>query len=127
MVIFIHFPHYNVFLGPLFLGIFDDSNISNLMIKLDNFCFLYDFDDHKILIYVTPLSLEIIDSCGFLSNHDRHSHELLSFLALYSNSRILLTNPTLKKSHVDEIALYRTYVILRNNGHNFSDIISKLI
>ena len=97
------------------------------MIKLDNFCFLYDCDDHKVLIYVTPLSLEIIDSCGFLSSHDRYSDEFLSFLALYSNSRILLTNPTFEKSYFDEIALYKTYVSLRNNGHNFSDIISKLI
>lgn len=114
-----------LFLGHSFIGIFDDCDIHNLMIKLDTFCFLYKCENNYILVYITPLTLEIIDSYGFLSNQTCYPESFLSFLDLYSKTRILMSNPPLNESTKHQCEIYSVYTSLRQNGYHFSDIISR--
>ena len=95
------------------------------MIKLDTFCFLYECGNNHILVYITPLTLEIIDSYGFLSNQTCYPQSFLSFLDLYSKTRILMSNPPLGVSTKHQCEIYTAYVSLRHNGYHFSDIISR--
>ena len=97
------------------------------MVKLDTFCLLYKCSNHLILIYITPLSLEIIDPIGFLSNNVCYSKSILVFLASYSKSRVLMTNPPLKTAPNRQYEIFSTFICLRQNGYSFPEILSRFL
>ena len=100
------------------------TDINEIMIKSDTFSFLCNCNGRFILIYVTPDTLEIIDQIGFLSDSSCYTQSFLSFLALYSKSRILLSNPPSTDVHCNELHFYSIYFHLRENGQCFSQIFS---